>query len=100
MFTKGCKLGVPPNSHRLLDIYPDMTVWEGMWWAKKEGVNSLQTKFKIGACALCYQIKMAPHVSNLVRHVLTAGKALFGRIRGSCTVDFIELSPTKIEGRS
>ena len=63
-------------------------------------VNSLQTKFKIGACALCYQIKMAPHVSNLVRHVLTAGKALFGRIRGSCTVGFIELSPTKIEGRS
>ena len=61
---------------------------------------TLYRRIKIGVCALWCQIKMAPHVSNLVRHVLTAGKALCGQIRWRCTMDFIELSPAKIKGRS
>ena len=39
LFTAWSK--APPNSHRPLDmcIYPDMTVRESTWWAKKEGVR-------------------------------------------------------------
>ena len=35
----GSKAGVPPRSHWPLEIYPDMTVREGMWSAEKEGVR-------------------------------------------------------------